>query len=190
MPEVLKLETPDWNLIVWSKDISQAQTLLAHTLKARKQHIPVTHLRFNPILHLTDLDSLETELTLDRPVFFENKLYEFDFQFLRKISTEPVIQHRLKTIEEAFHFTGNSLRGSVNFGNDVGWFKLELHYQLNEKVYVQAISFEVFPAKMDLKTDLSAIQQIIAIPAISLKTGAHRPVAALIFAQAQAPLKP
>ncbi|NOT84012.1 MAG: DUF2357 domain-containing protein [Methylococcaceae bacterium] len=160
MPELLRLETPDWNLVVWSKDVSQAQTLLAHTLNARSKALPLTRMRFDPILHLTDWDSRETEWNLREPVFFENKLYEFDFQFLRN-SAEPSIKHRLKSIEDAFHFSGQSLRGSVNFGNDVGWFKLELHYQLNEKVHIQALAFEVLPTKMDLETDLSAIQQII-----------------------------
>src|SRR5690606_34260640 len=77
------------------------------------------------------------------------------------LASEPIIKHRLQAIEEAFHYSGQSLRGSLNFGNDVGWFKLVLCYQLNAKEIVQAISFEVFPTKMDIETDLSDIQQII-----------------------------
>ncbi|RLA20607.1 MAG: hypothetical protein DRQ62_10365, partial [Gammaproteobacteria bacterium] len=163
MPELLNLETPDWTLIVWSKDISQAQELLRHTLKARNKDLPVSCLRFDPVLHITDLDSLENEYSLSGdPLFFENKLYEFDFQFLaNRLITAPVIKHHLISIEDAFHYSGNSLRGSINFGNDVGWFKLVLHYQLNGKEIVQAISFEVLPTKMDIETDLSDIQQVI-----------------------------
>ncbi|OQK16514.1 hypothetical protein AU255_00990 [Methyloprofundus sedimenti] len=163
MPELLGLETPDWKLVVWSKDISQSQKMLNHTLSTRKTKPPNTCLRFDPLLHIVDLDSRESQyICSDKPLFFENKLYEFDFQFQeRRFSGEPVIKHRLQAIEDAFHFSGNSLRGSLNFGNAVGWFKLELNYELNSRCIAQAISFEVFPIKMDIETDLSAIQQII-----------------------------
>lgn len=163
MPELLNLETPDWKLIVWSKDVRQAQKLLSHTLKARNKEFPVTCLRFNPILHITDLDSRESEYSLPgAPVFFENKLYEFDFQFqVDRLVTEPCIKHRLSNIEDAFHCSGNSLRGSINFANHIGWFKLILNYQLNGKEHTQAISLEVLPTKMDIETDLSKIQQDI-----------------------------
>ncbi len=161
MPELLSLDTPDWTLVVWSKDISQCQRQLAHTLNVRQKTIPAPRLRFDPALHITDCDSVESEYPLgDTPVFFENKLYEFDFQF-RRCTGEPVLKHRLQTVEEAFHYSGQSLRGSINFGNDVGWFKLQLHYHNGAKHYRQALSFEVFPTKMDIESDISAIQQVI-----------------------------
>ncbi|BCG62819.1 MAG: hypothetical protein methR_P0477 [Methyloprofundus sp.] len=162
MPELLDLGTPDWRLIVWSKDISRSRGLLTHTLSARNKELPSTCLRFDPLLHITDLDSRESEHVLLQPIFFENKLYEFDFQFqVGHISAEPTIKHRLQTIEDAFHYSGNSLRGSINFGNHVGWFKLVLNYQLHDKCITQAISFEVLPTKMDVETDLLSIQQDI-----------------------------
>ncbi len=163
MPELLKLETLDWRLVVWSKDISPSQKQLTQTLSARKKAVPSTVLRFNPSLYLAALDCRENEYSIEgKPLFFENKLYEFDFQFLaNRISGEPVIKHRLQAVEDAFHFSGNSLRGSVNFGNHIGWFKLLLNYQSNEKNIEQAISFEVLPTKMDVSTDLANIQQII-----------------------------
>lgn len=163
MPELLKLETVDWTLIVWSKDISQSQKQLNHTLSTRHKQQPNTCLRFNPLLHIVDLDSLESQYTCsNEPLFFENKLYEFDFQFhAGRLPEKPVVKHRLQAIEDAFHYSGSSLRGSINFGNAVGWFKLVLNYQLNNKKIVQAVSFEVFPTKMDIETDLSDIQHII-----------------------------
>jgi hypothetical protein len=135
MPELLTLDTPDWKLVVWSKDISQSQKQLNRTLSTRHKKQPGTHLRFNPLLHIIDLDSRESQYTYsDEPLFFENKLYEFDFQFhVGRLPTNPVINHRLQAIEDAFHYSGNSLRGSINFGNAVGWFKLILNYRLNDK---------------------------------------------------------
>jgi len=163
MPELLKLETLDWCLVVWSKDISQSQKQLIQTLIARNKVIPSTVLRFNPSLYFSDLDCRKKEYGIEgKPLFFENKLYEFDFQFLAgRVSGEPVIKHRLQTVEDAFHYSGNSLRGSVNFGNHIGWFKLLLNYQSNGKNIEQAISFEVLPTKMDVSTDLANIQKII-----------------------------
>lgn len=163
MPELLKLETLDWQLVVWSKDISQSQKQLSQTLNARNKAIPSTILRFNPSLYFADLDCRKNECCIEgKAVFFENKLYEFDFQFLTgRYSGEPVIKHRLQAVEDAFHYSGNSLRGSVNFGNHIGWFKLLLSYQSNGKNIEQAISFEVLPTKMDVSTDLANIQQII-----------------------------
>ena len=163
MPELLKLETLDWRLVVWSKDISPSQKQLTQTLSARKKAIPSTVLRFNPLLYLAALGRREYKYCIEgEPLFFENKLYEFDFQFLTgQFSGTPVIKHRLQTVEDAFHFSGNSLRGSVNFGNHIGWFKLLLNYQSNGKNIEQAISFEVLPTKMDVSTDLVNIQQII-----------------------------
>lgn len=163
MPELLTLDTPDWKLVVWSKDISKSQKQLNHTLCTRQKQQPGTSLRFDPLLHIVDLDSRESQYTYsDEPIFFENKLYEFDFQFhAGRLSTSPSIKHRLQAVEDAFHFSGHSLRGSINFGNSVGWFKLILDYQLNNKAVVQAISFEVFPTKMDIETDLFDIQQVI-----------------------------
>jgi len=165
MPELLKLETLDWRLVVWSKDVSRAQDQLNQTLLARNKALPMTALRFDPLLHLTDSDSRESEYALpDKPLFFENKLYEFDFQFQSdRLTSEPVIKHRLQAVEDAFHYSGSSssLRGSINFGNHIGWFKLLLNYQINDKDVTQAISFEVLPTKMDVNTDLANIQQII-----------------------------
>ena len=163
MPELLNLEAPSWRLIVWSKDISRSQELLRHTLEARHKELPATCLRFDPIIHITDLDSRESEYPISgEPLFFENKLYEFDFQFqANRGITAPVIKHRLSSIEDAFHYSGNSLRGSITTGNHIGWLKLVLSYQLDGKEHSQAISFEVLSTKMDIESDISYIQKII-----------------------------
>ena len=161
MPELLSLDTPDWTLVVWCKDISHSLSQFTRTLSTRQQHLPATCLRFDPALHMTECDSVESEYPIrDTPVFFENKLYEFDFQFHRCLG-EPMIKHRLQSVEDAFHYSRTSLRGSINFGNDVGWFKLELQYHNGEKPHRQALSFEVFPTKMDMATDIAAIGHVI-----------------------------
>ena len=164
MPELLNIETVDWTLLVWSKDVTSAQTQLKKTLAQRDKTSPVTFFRFDPVLYLADTDKLEASyIASDDVLFFENKLYEFDFQFHhpKQLHDSPVIKHRLQAVEDAFHYSGNSCRGSINFGNHIGWFKLVLEYQLQDKIVSQAISFEVLPTKMDVETDLAEIQQVI-----------------------------
>ena len=164
MPQLLSLETENWTLTVWSHDIAHAQRLLGNTLSSKGKALPESCFRFNPPLYLINEDAVvDSYVVSSSPLFFENKLYEFDFQFQanRKIS-EARVKHRLRRVEEAFHSIGNSLRGSLNFGNHIGWFKLEITYRNHKnKLISQKISFEVLPTKMDLAEDISHIHQVI-----------------------------
>jgi len=101
------------------------------------------------------------ELALPAPLFFENKLYEFEFLFKGAVSAtvEPVILHRLRGVEEAFHYKQRSLRGSINFGNDIGWFRLGVRYWVAGRELEQFVSFEVLPTKMVMADDLAVIHR-------------------------------
>ena len=101
------------------------------------------------------------ELALPAPLFFENKLYEFEFLFKSAVNTniEPVILHRLRGVEEAFHYKQGSLRGSINFGNDIGWFRLGVRYGVAGRELEQYVSFEVLPTKMAMADDLAVIHR-------------------------------
>lgn len=177
MPDVLTLTTPHFNLTVWSKEINKSQARLAKTLKARSPGL-VAHqsLRFQPALNLTqclpvDADlmlptSSLQELNFSEVLFFENKLYEFDFQFAAEVETrieaqQPSFLHRSSAVTECFHFSRNCLRGAVNFGNDVGWFRLGLRYFVRGQERTQYLSFEVLPTKMAMAQDLPLIHQAI-----------------------------
>jgi uncharacterized protein len=90
-----------------------------------------------------------------QPVFFENRLYEFDLQFpAATVALKPEIIHWRTNVQDAFHLSGNSLRGSINFGNDIGWFRLGLEFNSGVK---QFRSFEVLPTKMDMTADFNHI---------------------------------
>jgi predicted component of viral defense system (DUF524 family) len=162
---------------VWSKEIRKSQTRLAKTLKARSPGL-IAHqsLRFQPAVTLIQclpvaLDmalpaaSLQ-ELNFSEVLFFENKLYEFDFQFAAEVETrietqQPSILHRASGVTECFHFSRNCLRGAVNFGNDVGWFRLGFRYFVQGQERTQYLSFEVLPTKMAMAQDLPLIHQAI-----------------------------
>jgi uncharacterized protein len=173
VPDVLHLKSKDWELNVWVKDTTDRLRVLEKTLKARNRALPTSALYLSPPLRVEDmtpisatqLDAPVQLLTLPEPLFFENKQYEFEFTFSKdtNLTQVPAAVHRLAAIEDAFHFSKNarSLRGSINFGNDVGWFRLGLRYTVAGKEQSQNLSFEVLPTKMAMDTDLAAIHGVI-----------------------------
>lgn len=163
MPVLLEIQKSDWKLTVWSRDISAARRQLRSTLKLRGSESACQEIRFNT----TNLNSntplaciSNGGLFLKDPIFFENKLYEFEFQFHKTVAEQKVI-HRLVAVEESFREVVNGLRGSLNFGNDVGWFKFVLHYLIDGKIVEEAFSFLVFPTKLDMLKDLDEINSSI-----------------------------
>ena len=173
MPDVLTLKTAHFELTVWTKDIDKPQALLVKTHAVRGALSPLGTLRFNPALlveHVIPTTPLPevakpiTEWVLPKALFFENKQYEFEFLFFNGVNItthSPVIIHRLSSIEEGFHYKRRSLRGSVNFGNDIGWFRLGLRYQIAGREVTQYLSFEVQPVKMAMAHDLEGIHSTI-----------------------------
>ncbi len=165
MPDILTLKTPHFDLSVWTKEIDKAQALLGKTHAARGTDLPTNSLRFNPALPVDDVGLPRNELALPAPLFFENKQYEFEFSFKGAVSTavEPVILHRLRGVEECFHYKQRSLRGSINFGNDIGWFRLGVRYAVAGREVAQYLSFEVLPTKMVMADDLAVIHRDVDV---------------------------
>lgn len=172
MPDVLTLKAPHFEVTVWAKDVAKPQMQLAKTHAVRGVSLPTSMLRFNPALMVGSVTPPGpallaarplSELALQEPLFFENKQYEFEFLFgdVVNLSDEPTIIHRLQSIEEGFHYKGGSLRGSINFGNDVGWFRLGVRYRVGEQEFRQYISFEVLPTKMAMTSDMKGIHQAV-----------------------------
>lgn len=159
MPEVLRIDTDAWKLTVWTKDAAGPRRRLAATLAVRGRQLPAAAVRLAPPLTITGPEPAFTEptaeLILPEPVFFENRLYEFDFQFPGPLpQPPPAILHWRTDVQDAFHLAASSLRGSINFGNDIGWFRLGLEYGGGTR---QFLSFEVLPIKMDMAGDFDRI---------------------------------
>ena len=171
MPDILTLKTADFELSVWAKDLAKPQDLLAKTHADRGINMPPTSLRFSPALKVFELmpsdqaltEQALTELSLSEPLFFENKHYEFEFLFDDRVSQipKPKLVHRLSSIEDSFHYKHRTLRGSINFGNDIGWFRLGVRYQVAGRLITQYLSFEVQPTKMVMSTDLKDMYEAI-----------------------------
>lgn len=159
MPDLLTLDRTEWRLNVWCNSIVSAQKQLTATLSSRNAVTPSQEIRFSTVnLIATDpaVEITPDGVRLKEPIFFENRSYEFEFIF-PKGATDVRIVHRLNQVQDAFRQKDESLRGTINFGNDIGWFRLTLNYSLNGKAHSEHIAFEVLPVKMDMANDLNGI---------------------------------
>lgn len=172
MPDVLRIDTAYWVLSVWTKDVQTPHDRLKSTLQARGRDLPSAPVRFSPPLTVSAVQPDEdiilpeqpvTELIFPKPAFFENRAYDFEFQFSPAVAckSEPKIIHWLKSVEDGFRFSRDCLRGSINFGNDVGWFRLGLKFNNGLREIEQFLSFEVLPTKMDMAGDFNLIHSDI-----------------------------
>ncbi|PSW69476.1 hypothetical protein C9J41_21210 [Photobacterium sp. GB-50] len=196
MPELIRLQTPDFEFSVWANDISQRLSVYQNTMAHRASTNdvqPSYELRFAPELSSViepqwlvadgiDTSALDdsglvanglakhAELTLNSPLFFENTQYQFEWVFFSEV-TNARLTHRSQSVNEAFRFAPEvktargvvpaRLTGTINTGNDVGWLRLPLTFELNGKTQTQHIAFEVLPTKMALHQDLPAMYQTI-----------------------------
>ena len=159
MPNLLNLQTEDWCLNVWTSSIDSAKEQLKTTLCSRGTNFPKQEIRLKTgnLINPSPLIEISGDSAfLQEAIFFENRSYEFEFLFTSFV-VDSHISHRLNNIQNAFRDTGNSLRGMINFGNDIGWFRLSLHYCMGERKYEESIAFEVMPIKMDMAKDLNNI---------------------------------
>jgi len=91
------------------------------------------------------------------PVFFENRNYIFDLVFNEIIDEKPTIDTPLTEIQNAFIYrkikNDYFLTGTINYGNDIGKTQFILKYKKNNKLVKHKLEFEVFPVKLDYKSD-------------------------------------
>ncbi|MGL6296509.1 MAG: DUF2357 domain-containing protein, partial [Plesiomonas sp.] len=110
------------------------------------------------------------ELRLRDPLFFENIQYQFEWLFWGNVTGARLV-HRSQNVNGAFRFSAEMntargrvparLTGSISTGNDVGWLRLPLSFELDGKTHTQHIAFEVLPTKMALHQDLPAMYRTI-----------------------------
>lgn len=170
MPDILKINSSFFTLSVWAKDVERAQKRYLKTLAARGCSQEIATIKFSPQLKgavVFEVDNKEknlqdlNEIQLSLPIFFENKSYEFDFSNFDGIPKE--INHTLKSVEDCFRVVGKSIRGVINFGNDIGWFRLGIVFYQGADEIKQYISFQVYPTKLVMHSDLKEIHKKIDI---------------------------
>lgn len=182
MPELLRIQTAHFELSIWSADVSKRQLALDTTLAKRNSHSttnssqPLGVLRFSPALEILEWTEAEQfkstfptpqdSIQLERPLFFENTQYQFEWVFLKPVDSAH-LNHRSARLNNSFRFIKHRrtmparLTGTITTGNDVGWMRLPLVYKCENTVYTSQFSFEVLPTKMDLHHDLPVMYQAI-----------------------------
>ncbi len=138
MPELLRIQTPDFELSIWCSDISRRQAAYQATVEKRQAHhapndlaqrqIPV--IRFSPPLSIIDatfmgrqidIDAAINQLTLlnqieiNEPIFFENIQYQFEWVFFDKKCFDNNDSDERVRIEKAYlthrsHLVNESFR--------------------------------------------------------------------------------
>lgn len=95
------------------------------------------------------------------PVFFENKDYYFDIVFHNPTDAEPAINSSLQEIKRSFISRKVNdkyfLTGAINYRNDIGKSDFVIRYKREGILIRQKLSFEVFPVKLDYKSDYKSI---------------------------------
>jgi hypothetical protein len=95
------------------------------------------------------------------PVFFENKDYYFDIVFRSQTDAEPVIHSSLQEVKKSFISRKVNdkyfLTGAINYRNDIGKSDFVIRYKREGISISQKLSFEVFPVKLDYKSDYKSI---------------------------------
>ena len=232
MPDLIRLQTPEFEFTVWSNDINRRSLVYRDTIAKRTifyatkgcntevNHStetaqtsdcmgPTGHgnkevgchvLRFSPEIAISNACKTEglgfrcfdhnplcwneplindatvqeytkhEKLILEKPVFFENTQYQFEWLFFVTVSN-AWLTHRSQSVNAAFRFTPESktargvvparLTGTIDTGNDVGWLRLPLVFEINGKTHFQHISFEVLPTKIAMHQDLPMMYKTI-----------------------------
>lgn len=155
MPDIITVDKQDFTLIVWTRNVSAKQKKLKAALTKRAQSADLPAQDFS-------LQQEDGEEQFDKPLFFENTEYEFEFIFKKHLSVEkiePEIAHHYAALADAFHpkKRTNSLAGTINFRNHLGKATLPLRYRTTDGLQEVPVSFTVWPTKMDLGSDFEAI---------------------------------
>lgn len=187
MPDLLRIQTPNFELSIWCNDIEKRQKTYQSTLEKREaisnHNTQPSIVRFSPPLDILNADfmneplviedslsssGLVKSLELDNFIFFENLQYQFEVIFNGDVE-EAYLSHRSHAINKSFRFidankqrsTPARLTGTINTANDVGWLRLPFNYTKSSQTFKSTIAFEVLPTKMSLHDDLPKMYQAI-----------------------------
>ncbi|MGO3465775.1 DUF2357 domain-containing protein [Psychrobacter sp.] len=187
MPDLLRIQTSDFELSIWCNDIEKRQKTYQSTLEKREaisnHNTQPSIVRFSPPLDILNADFLDKpfaiegsssssglieSVELDDFIFFENLQYQFEVIFNGDVE-EAYLSHRSHSINKSFRFieankqrsTPARLTGTINTANDVGWLRLPFNYTKSSQTFKSTIAFEVLPTKMSLHDDLPKMYKAI-----------------------------
>jgi predicted component of viral defense system (DUF524 family) len=159
--QVLKVEHDDFELVI------ECNNLFSAFNKAKqKQSQILSSTSYNVsegVISILNLDSkiLEPLITAKtHPLVFENKEYFIGITFKDLVAIKsPSINSKLKDVEEKFFYREalGFLAGTINYGNDLGKSTIIVRYYKKDKQKEVVLNFEVFPTKLDYRSDYDKI---------------------------------
>lgn len=159
--QIIKVEHDDFCMVIECNNLEytfnkaqkkQSQILTATTYSVSQGTISIYNFESKK------LEQLILENTY--PLIFENKDYFIGITFKDKSTVQsPYIYSKLKEIEDKFFYREDIkfLAGTINFGNDLGKSDFILRYTKGNSVQEINFQFEVFPTKLNYRSDYEKI---------------------------------
>lgn len=159
--QIIKVEHIDFDLVI---ECNNLETTFNKAQKKQSQILTATSYLVNEgniSIHNFESKSLEL-LNSDKtyPLIFENKDYFIGITFKNKALVQsPYIYSKLKEVEEKFFYREELgfLAGTINFGNDLGKSNLIVRYTKGNILQEINFQFEVFPTKLNYRSDYEKI---------------------------------
>lgn len=159
--QIIKVEHIDFDLVIECNNLestfNKAQKKQSQILTATSYFVNEGNISIHNF-ETKFLEPLISEKTY--PLIFENKDYFIGITFKNKsLVQSPYIYSKLKEVEEKFFYREELgfLAGTINFGNDLGKSNLILRYTKENKLQEVNFQFEVFPTKLNYRSDYEKI---------------------------------
>jgi hypothetical protein len=159
--QIIKVEHIDFDLVI---ECNNLESTFNKAQKKQSQILTATSYLVNEgniSIHNFESKSL-VQLNSDKtyPLIFENKDYFIGITFKNKALVQsPYIYSKLKEVEEKFFYREELgfLAGTINFGNDLGKSNLIVRYTKGNQLQEINFQFEVFPTKLNYRSDYEKI---------------------------------
>jgi hypothetical protein len=159
--QILKIDHTDFTLVIECHNLEstfnkaskrQSQILNATTYSVNEGEISIYNFETKKLEKLIESKTY--------PLIFENKDYFVGITIKDKTTIKsPYIYSKLKEVEEKFFFHEDLgfLAGTINFGNDLGKSNLMLRFTKDNSFNEINLEFEVFPTKLNYRSDYEKI---------------------------------
>ena len=159
--QILKVVHTDFEMVI---ECNNLESTFNKARKKQSQFFNATTYSANEgDIFIYNFESRQLERLIESktyPLIFENKDYFVGITFKDKTAIKlPYIYSKLKEVEEKFFYREELgfLAGTINFGNDLGKSNLILQFTKDNSFYEINLEFEVFPTKLNYRSDYEKI---------------------------------
>lgn len=159
--KILEVNHRDFTLVV---ECNNLESTFIKAFKKNPQILNVTSYSVNEgEISIYNFESQKLQKVRNEktyPVIFENKEYFVGITFKEKTLVQlPHIYSKLKEVREKFFYREELgfLAGTINFGNDLGKSNIILRYTKENSLCEIKLEFEVFPIKLNYRSDYDKI---------------------------------